>query len=266
MLSPKFSYSFSKNIRGGSDMKEKENYFAWYRLRGLGLICLCSLVFFFGAYLANQGNAAVSSTVSTQALPINCVDTKDKKIALSFDVADINSSTQVILSILEKYGVKAAFFVTGSWAETHPDELKSIAAAGHDLGNRGPNRKSMSGLAKAEAQKEIEEVHNKVRELTGISMNLFRAPYGEYDSALVETVKASGYLPIRWNVDSEDWKDYGVESIIKKVTENENLKAGSIIRMHSGAKYTSHALETVITSLQQQGYELVPLSQLIYHT
>ena len=71
------------------------------------------------------------------------------------------------------------------------------------------------------------------------------------------------YYPIQWNVDSLDWKDYGVESIIKTVTQHKALCNGSIILMHNGAKYTAQALETVITSLQEQGYELVPVSQLI---
>ena len=64
-------------------------------------------------------------------------------------------------------------------------------------------------------------------------------------------------------MDSLDWKDYGVDSIIKTVAQHKSLCNGSIILMHNGAKYTAQALEAVITSLQEQGYELVPVSQLI---
>ena len=64
--------------------------------------------------------------------------------------------------------------------------------------------------------------------------------------------------------DSLDWKDYGVESIIQKCTEHKKLGKGSIILMHNGAKYTPEALERVITGLQDKGYELVPISQLIH--
>lgn len=63
--------------------------------------------------------------------------------------------------------------------------------------------------------------------------------------------------------DSLDWKDYGVSNIIKTVTGHKSLGNGSIILMHNGAKYTADALETVITTLQSQGYELVPISELI---
>lgn len=65
------------------------------------------------------------------------------------------------------------------------------------------------------------------------------------------------------NVDSLDWKDYGVEAIIQTVCEHKHLGNGSIILMHNGAKYTADALDTVIKSLKSAGYELVPISELI---
>ena len=60
-----------------------------------------------------------------------------------------------------------------------------------------------------------------------------------------------------------DWKDYGVDKIVERVTKNKSLDNGAIILMHNGAKFTADALESVITSLQEQGYTLVPISQLI---
>ncbi len=67
-----------------------------------------------------------------------------------------------------------------------------------------------------------------------------------------------------WNVDSYDWKDYGVDAILKNVLENENLGNGSIIRCHSGARYMADALDSLIKGLEKQGYEIVPVSRLIY--
>ncbi len=64
--------------------------------------------------------------------------------------------------------------------------------------------------------------------------------------------------------DSLDWKDYGTDAIVKRVLEDKHLGCGSIILMHNGAKYTPKALETIITGLQEKGYEIVPISQLIY--
>ena len=66
------------------------------------------------------------------------------------------------------------------------------------------------------------------------------------------------------NHDSLDWKDYGVDSIIKTVTKHKHLGNGSIILCHNGAKYTAQALENMIVTLKESGYTFVPLSELIY--
>ena len=95
-------------------------------------------------------------------------------------------------------------------------------------------------------------------------MCFFRPPYGDYNNLLIQTATECGYLSIQWDIDSLDWKDYGVQSIIDRTALNPELSNGSIILMHNGAKYTKDALERVITGLQDKGYEIVPISQLIY--
>ncbi len=142
--------------------------------------------------------------------------------------------------------------------------MKAISLAGHDLGNHSQNHKEMSKLTTSEIQEELMKVHNKVKELTGIEMELFRPPYGDYNNNLIKTVSNLNYVSIQWSVDSLDWKDYGTESIIKTVLENKDLENGAIILMHLGAKYTPQALETIIIELQKSGYEIVPISKLIY--
>ena len=73
-----------------------------------------------------------------------------------------------------------------------------------------------------------------------------------------------GYYPILWVVVSLDWKDYGADSIVDMVLNNPHLGNGSIILMHNGAKYTPDALDAVITGLQEKGFELVTVSELIW--
>ena len=140
---------------------------------------------------------------------------------------------------------------------------KEIYNRGHDLGNHSENHKEMSKLNASEQKEEITAVDNKIKELTGYDCFLFRPPYGDYNSLLINTVYGCNHYPVQWDVDSLDWKDYGVDSIIKTVTRHKALGNGSIILMHNGAKFTAEALDTVLTSLEEQGYEIVPVSQLI---
>lgn len=206
---------------------------------------------------------SVSSNVNSRSLPIYCVQTDKPQIALSFDAAWGNEDTGRILSILQKHHVHATFFMTGGWVEAYPEDVKSILAAGHDLGNHSEHHKNMSQLSDSECQSELQAVHEKVKELTGYDMFLFRPPYGDYDDHVITTIERCGYYPIQWDVDSLDWKDYGTDSIIRTVTEHKHLGNGSIILCHNGARYTADALDTLITSLKEKGYEFVPISQLI---
>lgn len=207
---------------------------------------------------------SVSSTINGRELPIYCVETDEKKVALSFDAAWGNEDTQRILEILAKHNVHVTFFMTGGWVDSYPEDVKAILAAGHDLGNHSENHKNMSQLTNDDKEQEIMKVHDKVKNLTGYEMFLFRPPYGDYDNDVIKTASKCGYYPIQWDVDSLDWKDYGVDSIISTVCTNKHLGNGSIILCHNGAKYTADALDTLITNLKSHGYEIVPVSELIY--
>jgi peptidoglycan/xylan/chitin deacetylase (PgdA/CDA1 family) len=148
----------------------------------------------------------VSNNSSGRDLPIYCVQTDEKKISLSFDAAWGNEDTQQILDILEKHDVRVTFFMTGGWVEDYPDDVKQILAAGHDLANHSENHKHMSRISSDEITEELMIVHEKVKELTGYEMDLFRPPYGDYDNDVIKTVRKNGYLTIQWDVEGVDIK------------------------------------------------------------
>ena len=234
------------------------------RWRNRGILILTLMVALAGSYKYVSGYVTVSSNVNGRELPIYCVDTKEKKVALSFDAAWGNEDTQKILDILKKNDVHVTFFMTGGWVESYPDDVKAIYEAGHDLGNHSENHKNMSQISEEEKTRELMEVHKKVKELTGEEMKLFRPPYGAYDDRVILNAKENGSYTIQWSVDSLDWKDYGADSVINTVLNHNALNNGAIILCHNGAKYTAEALETLITGLKEKGYEIVPVSELIY--
>ena len=156
------------------------------------------------------------------------------------------------------------FFMTGGWVDTYPDDVKALYKAGHELGNHSQNHKQMSTISAAECEDEIIKVHNKVKKLTGYDMKVFRPPYGDYNDVLIESAEKCGYHAIQWDVDSLDWKNYGVDSILTTVLNHKHLGKGSIILCHNGAKYTAKALPKLIDSLKEKGFEFVKMSELIY--
>ncbi len=233
-------------------------------LQNIGTLGLCLLLAIAGVGAFQKKGMPVSARIEHRKLPIYCVQTDSPKVAISFDAAWGNEDTADLLSTLDQYQVKTTFFMTGGWVESYPEDVKAIAEAGHDLGNHSENHKQMSQISASECKEEIQKVHDKVKELTGQDMILFRPPYGDYNDTVIDAANELGYHVIQWDVDSLDWKDYGTDSIVSKVLDHEHLGNGSIILMHNGAKYTKDALPRVISGLQEQGFEIVPLSRLIY--
>lgn len=198
-------------------------------------------------------------------LPIYSVDTGEKKyISLTFDAAWGTEDLEQILDILDKNKVKASFFVTGDWVARYPEAVKELARRGHDIGNHGDNHKHMTQIDKNEQIEEIKKAHNRVKSLIGKEMLLFRAPYGDYNEQVVRTARECGYYTIQWDVDSLDWKNYGIDNIVQTVVEHKNLQNGSIVLLHNGTQYTKDALETIIVELKKKGYIFVPVSKMIY--
>lgn len=230
------------------------------------VIWTLSLLFFSitGFLLIAPRIALTSCDVNGKSLPIYSVETDKPQVALSFDAAWGNEDTREILSILKKHNVHVTFFMTGGWVDSYPEDVKAILADGHDLGNHSQNHKNMSQLSDTQIKEEVMLVHNKVKELTGYDMFLFRPPYGDYNNCVIQNAMSCGYYPIQWSVDSLDWKDYGKDAIIDRVCNHKQLQNGAIILCHNGAKYTATALDDMLTKLKEKGYQVVPLSKLIY--
>ena len=229
-------------------------------------VALQSLILFLGLLMAvHLGDTAImtSSTYGDRELPIYSVKTDEKKISISFDAAWGAEDFPKIIEILEKHNVKATFFMTGEWVEKYPECVKTLVEKGHDLGNHSTSHPDMTKLTKEKQREQILEVHNAVKELTGYKMELFRPPYGAYNNEVIRTCYENGYFPIQWDVDSLDWKDLSATEIINKVCNHKDLDCGSIILCHNGAKHTAEALDEMLTNLKNQGYEIVPISELI---
>lgn len=199
---------------------------------------------------------------SDRLLPIYCVETDKKQIAISFDAAWGNDDTQTLIDILKEYDVPATFFVVGSWVDKYPESVKALADAGHQIQNHSNTHPHMPQLSKAQMKDELESCNNKIEAATGVRPTLLRPPYGDYDNALIETTESIGMKTIQWSVDSLDWKDSSTsDSICKRVTSK--VCPGSIVLFHNDADHTPEALPTILKCLKDEGYEFVFISDLI---
>ncbi|WP_395939561.1 polysaccharide deacetylase family sporulation protein PdaB [Clostridium sp. DJ247] len=195
-------------------------------------------------------------------LPIYCVDTNEKKVAISFDVSWGTDNTEKILDILDKYNIKATFFIVGGWIDDSPDKLKEIFNKGHEIGNHSNRHPDMTKLSRDKIIEDIVICDAKVRKVTGEGTKLFRFPEGAYNDLAVEAVKETGHYSVQWNVDSIDWREQGADIEYNRIISK--TKPGSILLFHNNAKYTPENLPRIIEELQSKGYSFVKIGDLIY--
>lgn len=225
------------------------------------LILLLILVVTAGVIFGKTG--VVSVGAKQKELPIYCVDKGDEKvISISFDAAWGNEDTNELISILEKYNVKATFFVVGEWADKYPDSVKALSNAGHEVMNHSNTHPHMTELNHENVIKEITECNNKIEAITGIKPILLRVPYGDYNNDVIKTVNECSCYPIQWSIDSLDWKDISADEICNRVIKKAH--PGGIVLFHNAAKNTPEALPRILEKLQSDGYNIIPISQLIY--
>lgn len=200
--------------------------------------------------------------VTSRLVPVYRVERADKTVALTIDAAWSADKTPFILDTLDKYGIKATFFLCGVWVDAYPDMVKEIAARGHEIGNHSLTHPHMNRLSAEEIKTELSALDDRIEALTGKRCTLFRAPFGEYNDTVVSTIRDMGYEVVQWNLDTVDWKEgRSADTILNAVLPK--LSDGSIILSHNNGYEIETYLPKLIEQAQGQGYRFVTISELL---
>ena len=222
----------------------------------IGVIALVAVV-------AVSGSASVFVGKTVRRLPIYCVGTEEKSVAISFDAAWGADKTEKILSTLETFDVKANFFVVGFWAEKYPEMLKKLADSGRiEIGTHSNTHPHMPKLTRSQMQLELTNSCNIIESVTGKRPELFRPPFGDYNDSLIDVCDEMKLYPIQWDVDSLDWKGLKAEEMATRVLSQ--VMSGSIVLMHNDGEHTVEALPLIIEGLKAKGYTIKTIGELIY--
>lgn len=187
-----------------------------------------------------------------------------KKIALTFDDGPHPRRTPEIVNILDKYDIKATFFVIGVNVKNYPETMNVVMQRGHEIANHTYSHNVLKDMDTGEIFKEIFNTEAEISKLDGKSSNLIRPPCGLYGQGLVDYAIENDYKIVLWNIDTHDWAHESSECIVKNVLTN--VKGGDIILFHdytSGENNTPQALNILIPKLKALGYEFVTVSQLL---
>jgi len=230
--------------------------------RTLKNVSLVLVAAFFTAWFLYMENLAQLPVFSTKEGP-KAVYRGENNVALTFDIGWGDEKAVPILDTLKKENVKSAtFFLSGSWAERHPDIVNRIGKEGYEIGMLGYNYVDYTEIEDAKISKDISKAQEVFKKLDVKDVKLLRAPTGHFDERTLKIAKRYGYTVVHWSLDSKDWQNPGVKKIEQNV---EQADKGSIILLHASdsAKQTAAALPLILQDFRQKGLKPVTVSEMI---
>ena len=188
-------------------------------------------------------------------------DVTRKMIALTIDDGPHARFTPQLLAVLNKYHVKATFFLVGKMAEKYPDLVLEEVADGHAIGNHTYHHVDLTTIPAVDVATEIKACGEVIKHITGKAPHLFRPPGGDFDFQVTTASAELGYTTVLWSDDPGDYASPGIPVITTRTLDH--ATNGGIILLHDGVQQTVDALPTIIESLRARGYEFVTVDEMM---
>ena len=239
-------------------------FFVYNKDKIISVIIAFSTVFvlFFVAGMLKKNNTVETAIGEAKLLPIYSVDINEKKVALTINCAWTAEDINLILETLENHNTKITFFMVGEWVGKYQEEVKKINEAGHEIANHSYSHPHVNNLSFEKNKEEITRCSKLIKQLTGNDTTLYRGPYGEYNNTVIKVAEELNHKVVQWNIDSLDWKGLTGEQMWERI--NKKLDNGSIILMHNGTENTALSLDIILTNIEEKGFKVVKVSDLIY--
>jgi peptidoglycan/xylan/chitin deacetylase (PgdA/CDA1 family) len=183
-----------------------------------------------------------------------------RAVALTLDDGPDPTWTPRVLDLLAHHEVVATFCLIGVQVRRHPDLVRKIVEAGHQIADHSMHHPvDLCRLPEHRIDAEIAQAHKLIKEVSGRTPKLFRAPGGIWSRRLLRSVTKHGMLPLDWNIDPRDWARPGMKHITHALLR---AKPGDILLCHDGGgdrSETLRALHTVIPRLKKRDLEFISL-------
>jgi peptidoglycan/xylan/chitin deacetylase (PgdA/CDA1 family) len=193
-----------------------------------------------------------------------------KVAAITFDDGP-SQYTESLYKTLLRSRAAGTFFVIGERVADLIEEggasaqlLREMVAHGMELGNHSYDHPRELPAEGEGASLQLELANREIERASGFDPCLFRPPYGNLSSELVQRAKVLGLTTVKWDVDPEDWRHPGAKVIRENVLAS--VKPGSIVVLHDNVEtdgQTAQALPGIIAGLEARGYRLVTVTELL---
>jgi len=195
------------------------------------------------------------------------VDTREKRLALTFDDGPHPRHTPRLLDLLAAKGLRATFFVVGHRVRSFREVLARAAAAGHEIGNHGDHHVPLSLLPPPLIRRELDVCGRLVEEVTGRRPRFARPPMGWINDVVLNTMRGMGYEPVIGSIHPQDSRQPGLDVILRRVRRR--IEPGAVIILHDGGwrvgadrGQTIAAVDILTDELLAEGYRFETLSEL----
>ncbi len=241
---------------------ELMKFFMVLQARNIKFYSVILLTALFTAWFLFVQNILHAPVFSTEDGP-KAVYKGEKNVAITFNIGWGDEKAAPIIETLKKENIKSAtFFLSGSWAERHPELVAQIAKEGYEIGMLGYDYKDYSEMEDQEIIRDIAKAQEAFKKLNVKNIDLLRAPTGHFDKRLLKISDNFGYTVVHWSIDSKDWTNPGVERIVQNI---EKAQKGDIILLHASdsAKQTNKALPELLNDLRAKNLTFVNVSEMI---
>ncbi len=171
-----------------------------------------------------------------------------------------------MLNVLDKYGVKATFFITGDFLRNTPEYAKRILEAGHEIGSHGNNLIDMTQVTYDRARHNISVLNDECEELLGFRPRLFYAHKGATNGNITAIARAEGMEECLYTIDARDWSEsyrWLYNQMVSFVT-SDRVVSGSLIQFHINGYHSAEVLDAGLDNwINVRGYRVVTISELM---
>jgi len=189
------------------------------------------------------------------------------EIALTFDDGPSPLSTPKVLAELARHNARATFFVLGAKAEEHPDVLRAIHQAGHEIGLHGYQHDRLLSLRHPKRiVADLERGLSFIQTTTGRTPRLFRPPVGHTSPRTAEAARRLGLVIVGWSVRARDGlAGTTAAAVVRRVTSR--LVPGAIVLLHDASERDRYepagvaALPQILLEVSKQGLVCVTVSE-----
>ena len=192
------------------------------------------------------------------------INTKEKIVALTVDDGPDPRFTPKILDILKENNVHASFFVVGSQLEKYPDIGKRLLEEGNEVGNHTYSHPELPSGDTNQIINEIVQGAEVIQKVLDIKTKYFRAPKGLFNNDVLRVANEQGEMVILWSITLEHHASPTPHDMAMRIIDK--ITPGGIILMHDGRLDRTRSIEALpilIKGLQEKGYKLVTVSELL---